>query len=188
MSDRPSRNSLAKYFQTDANSNVNSAASNNRPGYGRFSLNSKLPNGQAKPILKKSTMPLVGGHLPEYSKQTRPASLGHSSAANRVSLDSKNNITEGAGVQKKRLSWGKSKVLEFYKDEKTSSNNNDSKKKHSQLQDYSKEPDRPVSCRDRRFRNSSQLQSAANQINPNSDLAQKNPILNVASEYEEALN
>lgn len=67
-----------------------------RPG--RFSLNKPQVS-----ILKKSTVQL----------QKRPASLGHSSAVSRDASDS--NVRNS--YQKKRLSWGKSKVLEFYKDD-----------------------------------------------------------------------
>ena len=55
-------------------------------------------------------------------------------------------------VQKKRLSWGKSKVLEFYKDPNDHKEEQPKSPLHTQLKNYSKEPERQVSCRDRRFR------------------------------------
>ena len=97
-------------------------------------------------------------------------------------------------MQRKRLSWGKSKVLEFYKDEETEEGKNTysaekgsgkASQQYSQLQDYSKEPTRTVSCRNRKVRNSSGMMVSA--TGENSGVG-RTPILNVANEYEVALN
>ena len=100
---------------------------------GRFSLNKPQVS-----ILKKSTV-------------QRPASLGHSSAASRFGGSSSKLNDIMLVAQKKRLSWGKSKVLEFYKEE-----GGEEKKvaTHKQLNDYSKEPVREFSARNRKMRNS----------------------------------
>ena len=99
-------------------------------------------------------------------------------------------------MQKKRLSWGKSKVLEFYKDEGTEEVKNTTQaadklgtrtsQQYMQLQDYSKEPTRTVSCRNRKVRNSSTGVVGAT-VGESSGLS-RTPILNVANEYEVALN
>ena len=108
----------------------------------------------AKPILKK----------PSDFRQQRPASLGHSSMSSRS-----NGSDQGRNsLNQKRLSWGKSKVLEFYK-------------AVGQLNQSDELSPQRVSTRDRNARRSMQYQGG--RLTP-----PKSKYLEVANEYEVALN
>ena len=158
------RNSFSKYFDpTESQSQTTDKRAKSLSSHGR-------PSPEREPRIaeeskRHASRQSVQGILKKSSKlivrpNQRPASVGHSSVA---SLESGNS-----SLQKKRLSWGKSKVLEYYPEERKANESYETGKK--------------TDIRDRGAKRESHEHAA------NSQPRQRIGLLSIAKEYEAALN